>query len=130
MIAALLLMLAASQAGVVPPPLPRDWAPLPPLRYDRRPILPAGLDEFVRGEVNAGRCTVARGATSLRVDLAVLVDEGSAVRVVPRAIGCATVEQFAAGLLSRLVRDHLDHDSPDGWYRTTLDVAWSGAGHG
>ena len=130
MIAALLMMLAATQAGVAPPSPPSDWASLPALRYDRRPILPAGLDEFVRGEVEAGHCVVSHGATSLRVDLAVLVEEGLAVRVVPRAIGCATVEQFAAGLLSRLVRDHLDHDSPDGWYRTTLDVAWSGAGRG
>ncbi|WP_375380967.1 hypothetical protein [uncultured Sphingomonas sp.] len=130
MIAALLLTLATTQAGIASPPLPSDWAVLPPLRYDRRPDPPAGLDEFVRGEVSAGRCVLAHGATTLRVDLVVLVDGGVAVRVVPRAIGCATVEQFAAGLLSRLARDHLDPASADGWYRTTLSIAWAGPNHG
>ena len=124
MIAALLLMLAHQSGG--PPPLPADWATLPPLRYDHRPDLPTGLSEFVRSEVAAGRCAVPRGTTSLRVDLAVLVDGGAAVRVVPRAIDCATVEQFAAGLVSRIARDHLDAGSPDGWYHATLDLAWRG----
>lgn len=132
MIAAVLLIIAAAQAGgsrpspSIAPPLPASWATLPMLRYERRPDLPTGLDEFVRDEVAAGRCTVPRGATSLRVDLAVLVDAGAAVRVVPRAMACATVEQFAAGLMSRIARDHVEPESPDGWYRATLDFEWRG----
>ncbi|MGI4730148.1 MAG: hypothetical protein ACRYFW_00185 [Janthinobacterium lividum] len=125
MMIAFLLMIAAAQAGASPP-LPTDWATLPVLRYDRRPDLPAGLDDFVRGEVATKRCNPPHGVTSLRVDLAVLVDGGAAVRVVPRAIGCATVEQFAAGLVSRIARDHLAPASPDGWYRTMLDLPWQG----
>ena len=123
MIAALLLALAAGQATA--PPLPADWSDLPPLRYDRRPDPPASLGGFARQEIAAGRCARPRAATALHLDLAVLVVDGTATRVVPRAIGCPTVEQFAAGLLSGLARGRLDAASTEGWYRTELDVAWS-----
>ncbi|WP_174297317.1 hypothetical protein [Sphingomonas bacterium] len=103
---------------------PADWTGLPALRYDTRPETVAGLDEFVRGEVAAGRCAVPRGVRSLRIDLALLVAAAKVVRVVPRAIDCATVEQFAAGFMTRIARDRLDPTSPDGWYRATLDAAW------
>lgn len=124
MIAALLFLL--SQAGTIPAAPPPDWSALPVLPYVSRPELPAGLDDFVRGEMAAGRCVLPRGARSLRIELAVLVDAGKPVRVIPRAIACATVEQFAAGLVSRIARDHLDPASADGWYRAALDVAWPG----
>ena len=122
MIAALLLALTAGQLAAAPYP-PADWSALPALRFARRPDPPVALNGFVRGEIAAGRCVLSRTTSTLHLGLAVLVADGAAVRILPRAIGCPTVEQFAAGLLSGLARGRLDGACAAGWYRTTLDVA-------
>ena len=36
-------------------------------------------------------------------------------RLLPRAIGCSTVEQYASGLVSRVIRDNLAGPRPAGW---------------
>ena len=63
----------------------------------------------------------------VRVDMAVLVTADSRIRrIVPRAIDCVTVEQYAAGLVSKLSRDNVDNlgIEKDTWFRTTLIFAW------
>ena len=138
---ALALMLAfapiAAAAQVAPPPPraaaslpPPDWATLPLLRYQHPLPSMAPLSAFVRAEVDGGRCgAVARSATSavIRVDMAVLVTSDSRIRrIVPRAIDCVTVEQYASGLVSKLSRDNVDNlgIEKDTWFRTTLIFAW------
>ena len=104
---------------------PVDWAPLPVLRYRRRPNVPAVLSDFVRDEVHAGRCAMPAGSR-LSVDFAVLIAANGAVRrIVPRAIGCPTVEQYASGLMLRLARDNvLNPVLVPTWYRAGLTFAW------
>lgn len=118
----------APRAGVpMPPP---DWSSLAQLRF-RRPLPSmATLTAFVRAEVDAGRCaSVLRSASSavVRVDMAVLVTSDSRIRrIVPRAIDCVTIEQYASGLVSKLARDNLDNlgVEKDTWFRATLIFAW------
>ena len=120
-----LLAQAAMVAAINPP---GDWSGLAPLPI-QRPAAPArALSQFVRDEVAAGRCAAAvatpRGY-ALSVDLAVLVGAGGQVRrIVPRAIGCATVEQYASGIALNLTRTALRAPGADTWYRTTVDFAW------
>lgn len=129
MMALLPLLAAAAQAApqVVPPPLvalpPADWSALPELQLLRRwPAVPE-LSSFVRDEVRAGRCAVA--ATTLRVDLAVMVAaNGQVRRIVPRAIQCPTVEQYASGLVSRMARGNVAPPGEDLWFRTAMVFAW------
>ena len=132
---ALLLVPVAGAAQVAPAPStvappPADWSTLPQLRYLRPPPSMAPLAAYVRAEVDAGRCAaVARSASSavVRVDMAVLVTSDSRIRrIVPRAIDCVTVEQYASGLVSKLARDNLDNlgVEKDTWFRTTLIFAW------
>ncbi len=128
MLAAILLLQTAPAA---PPRPPQDWTALPQLRFVAPPRTDAKLSLFVRREVAAGRCAAAeRGSQgwSLRVDFAVRLDEhGRARQAVPRAIGCPTVEQFAAGALSRLVRDNVYPLGPEGgWAKTALSFTWTG----
>lgn len=135
-----LLALAAAQAAVVvvpavqapvvqptvaPVPMPpADWTTLADVPYLRPSAMSADLSHFVRDEVRAGRCTVS--ARTLRVDLAVFVAaSGRARRIVPRAIDCPTVEQYASGLVSRMARGNLAAPGADTWYRTSLTFAWS-----
>lgn len=124
---ALALVLAVQ--AIAPPPV--DWAPLPVLRYRRAAAPAPDASAFVRDEAMAGRCAAAiravRGWT-LRVDLAVLgTAEGQVRQVVPRAIACPAVEQYAAGLVSRLARDNLVADTAgEVWYRTSVTFAWPG----
>lgn len=136
----LALMLAVSSvatAAQVPSPpraaalLPSpDWSALPQLRYQHPLPSMTPLSAFVRSEVDGGRCAaVSRSATSavVRVDMAVLVTSDSRIRrIVPRAIDCVTVEQYASGLVSKLSRDNLDNlgVEKDTWFRTTLIFAW------
>ena len=137
---ALPLMLAltsAAAAQVAPTPShpaaplpPPDWSTLPQLRYQHPPPALGPLSAYVRAEVDGGRCAaVARSTTSavVRVDMAVLVTSDSRIRrIVPRAIDCVTVEQYASGLVSKLSRDNLDNlgVEKDTWFRTTLIFAW------
>jgi len=131
-----LLALAAVQAAVVAAPAvqatiapavpmpPADWTTLADIPYLRVTAMSADLSHFVRDEVRAGRCAVS--VRTLRVDLAVFVNaSGRARRIVPRAIDCPTVEQYASGLVSRMARGNLAAPGADTWYRTSLTFAWS-----
>lgn len=114
MLAALVLV---GQALSLTPPA--DWQTLPPL-----PLPPAlaptpQFAQFVRNEVQAERCVLGEGRTTL--DMAVLVTTNGRVRrIVPRAIGCPSVEQFAAGIVLRAARDTIRPPSVDTWYRTSV----------
>ncbi|WP_235199753.1 hypothetical protein [Sphingomonas sp. RIT328] len=123
--------MAAQLAGVSAPPMPpQDWSQLRPLPYSRDPDDGGTLSSFVRAEVKAGRCNAATLSAQgyvLKVDLAVLVGPGGTPkRVVPRAIACPSVEQYAAGLVSSMARGNVtpgDTDA-DSWYRTSLTFTW------
>ncbi|WP_375395227.1 hypothetical protein [uncultured Sphingomonas sp.] len=117
-----------------PPPAalpPQDWSALPQLTL-RHPADPtAAMSAYVRQEVLQGRCASAIRAPAgwtLPVDIAVLASADGAIRrVVPRAIHCPTVEQYAAGIVFSGVRDNVDLPAGvgDRWYRTRLTFAWS-----
>ena len=120
------LLLAASQASIAPttePPLavPAEWAVMPPMPWRSEPVLTPDLTSFVDGEVRAGRCVPTRPA--IAVELAVFVRADGFVRaVVPRAINCPSVEQFAAGLVTSFARNNLRQPAA-GWYRTAITFA-------
>ena len=122
--------LVAIQAASAAPLPPADWHALPPLRYLRTAEPGPDLSAFVRAEVRSGRCARAvatPGGWMLTVELAVLATPQALVRrVVPRAIDCPAVEQYAAGLVSSRVRGNLDVSGAqqDGWYRTALTFSW------
>ncbi len=123
---------AVAQPTAIRMPPPSDWSALPELRLAHRPPANPDLSTFVHGEVAAGRCvSVVRSSsgTMLTIDLAVLVDaSGHVKRIVPRAIDCVTVEQYAAGLVSRQTRDNIDSSgmTNDTWFRTTMTFVWTG----
>lgn len=126
MILAVLLALvqepAAPPAPPPPPPPVAQWADLPLLRLDHRPDM-AALSAFVRGEVQAGRCKIA--GDEVTVDLIVRIGEdGLPRRVIPEAIDCPTVEQYAAGLVIRLARGSADEPNGAGWYHVALTFDW------
>ncbi len=110
---------------------PTDWSMLSDLHFRRRPPAAPEMSQFVVAEVAAGRCAAPRqsdGQLVLRVDIAVRSSaNGQVRRIVPRAIGCPTVEQFAAGLVSRMARDNIDTGGAvgDQWYRIGMTFAWS-----
>lgn len=121
---ALALMLAPQQTGTI------DWAALPPLPYRAPPQLAPQMTGFVARAMRDGHCPLPaldQGSRKLTVDLAVLVDEADEVRVVvPRAINCTAVEQYAAGLVSGFARNNLLPRRVEGaiWYRASLTFAW------
>jgi hypothetical protein len=134
MIAALLMAL---QAAPSPParagpqvaqdlPSPIDWEALPPLNYRNPPTITPAMQAFVAGEVAAGRCTPPRapeGPDRSKLDVEVLVDgDGQALRIIPHAIDCPTVEQFGAGLALSFARENLlPRTQPDDrWFRATF----------
>jgi len=84
------------------------------------------MNDFAEHEARARHCPVPQ-SNSMTVELAVLVD-GDAVRtVVPRAIDCATVEQYAAGLAASFARSNLlprDPGAGGQWYKTSLTFSW------
>ncbi|WP_051272873.1 hypothetical protein [Sphingomonas phyllosphaerae] len=115
MILAALLLLG--QAPSLNPPT--DWAPLPRLQLGLAAAPPTQLTEFVRREVLAARCELSPEERML--DLVVLVTQAGQVRrIVPRAIGCPSVEQFAAGIVLRAARDKTRPVAADTWYVTTV----------
>lgn len=119
MIVAFALMI---QASALSPPT--DWKALPVLPLLHRSEQRAPVADFVRDEVRSGRCAAATGDT-LSLDLAILVTAtGQVRRIVPRAIGCASVEQYAAGLVLSSTRDNLVAPSSDAWFRTTMSFSW------
>ncbi len=104
-----------------------DWAALPALPYRAPPAVTDTMDVFVRHEAHMRRCPLpaANGAAqSITVELAVLVQgDGSVRTVVPRAINCATVEQYAAGLVATFAQGNIIGTSEQ-WYRTSLTFTW------
>ena len=127
MIAALALLLQATSA----PGLPADWSALPAVRWRVPPQYNAEMARFVVEEARAGRCNAAQrdeAGYRLQVNVAVLVSaDGEPKTIVPRAIGCPTVEQYVSGLVSRLARDNLDATpgDPDSWYRASITFSWT-----
>lgn len=115
---------AALQTGAI------DWNALPPLPYRTAPVLSAEMHSFVGREVRERKCPVApsRAATqNLQVEVAVLVESSGGIRtVVPRAIACPTIEQYAAALAAGFARNNLLPRSAaePRWYRTTLSFSW------
>jgi hypothetical protein len=51
---------------------------------------------------------------------------GEVRTVIPRAIQCATVEQYAAGLAAGFARNNLlpRNGASDQWYKTSLTFSW------
>jgi len=129
MMTAILLAAQLAGASLMAMP-PQDWSTLHPLPYSRDPDDGASLSSFVRAEVQAGRCNAATLSPQgyvLKVDLAVLVGPaGQPRRVVPRAIACPSVEQYAAGLVSSMARGNIAPGTTDSdaWYRTSLTFSW------
>ena len=121
----LLLALLAQVVPVappVPPPavVPTDLASLPPLPWRLPPRVPPDVSHYVAGEVAAERCPLLKPPITL--EFAVLVrSDGSVRAVVPLAIDCVTVEQYGAGVVSRLARGNL-RPGASGWYRAALVV--------
>lgn len=102
------------------------WDGLAPLPYKAAPQIAPDMNGFVQREVIGRKCPLPR-AGAIRVDVAVLVDHGGGIRTtVPRAIGCATVEQYAAALVAGFARNNLLPRTGSGeqWYRTTLTFTW------
>lgn len=123
------LFLALQAAALTPAP-PSDWAALPPLRLSTTPDYAALMTGFVHDEVAAGRCAASAstdGKVSVKVDMVVLVSPGGdAIRIVPKAINCPTVEQFAAGVVQKAVRGNLAGAPPasDSWYHAWMTISW------
>jgi hypothetical protein len=123
------LLLALQAAAVVAAP-PADWSALPPLRLSTTPDYAALMTKFVHDEVAAGRCAApppVAGKVSFKIDMVVLVSPGGdALRIVPKAINCPTVEQFAAGVVQKAVRGNWAGAAPasDSWYRTGIVISW------
>ncbi len=123
------LFLALQAAALTPAP-PTDWSALPPLRLSTTPDYAALMTQFVHDEVAAGRCTAppaVAGKVSIKVDMVVLVSTGGdALRIVPKAINCPTVEQFAAGVVQKAARGNIAGAPPatDSWYRTGMTLSW------
>jgi hypothetical protein len=120
-IAAALLAPLALQTATI------DWAALPVLPWRTPPAVTQTMNDFAGREVRARRCPVPQG-NSLTVELAVLIDGDGGVRtVVPRAIDCATVEQYAAGLAAGFARNNLlprGEGAGEQWYKTSLTFSW------
>lgn len=118
------------QATDTPPALPTDWSVLTPMPYVASPQITPPLTKFVADEIAAGRCTVPKPADGhyvMKVDVAALVDQdGTVRRAVPRAIDCPTVEQYSAGLVTSFARANLPARAAALWYRATLVYDWRG----
>lgn len=126
LLAFLAQLTAATAPAPAPPAPPADWSGLPELSILRNWSSDPRLSDFVRDEVAAGRCA-AGAAGRVDVDLALLVAaDGQVRRIVPRAIGCATVEQYATGLASQMIRRNVAVPEAEGWFRTTIRFAWAG----
>lgn len=120
-------------AQLAQPAVPTDWSTLAPLPYASAPQMTPPLTRFVADEIAAGRCAVPKPADGhyvIKVDVAALVGaDGVIRRTVPRAIDCATVEQYSAGLVIRFARANLQvrgGGAADQWYRTTIVYDWGG----
>ena len=130
MIAVLLAAMIAAAVPEQPALPPQDWSTLPRLPLRRPAESTAATSAYVREEVAQGRCAAAvrdRAGWTLAIDVAVLATaDGTVRRIVPHAIDCPTVEQYAAGLVWSGARDNIDPPPGEGdrWYRTRLIFAW------
>lgn len=144
MTGALSLILALAAPGqqapaVTPPPVPApstdqgtaiDWATLPDLPYRQPPLMTTPMHSYVQGQVRARKCRARRlvdGRPAMRVEVAVLVHPEDGVRAsIPRSIGCAVVEQYAAGLVTSFARNNLAAraSAAEQWYRATVTFVW------
>jgi hypothetical protein len=116
---ALALLLQASPLAP-----PTDWSALQQLPLLRRWEPSESITAFVRDEVRAGRCATPE-THRVAVDFVVFVSaDGQVRRIVPRAIDCPTVEQYASGLTLRAVRGNVADVPAAGWYRTALVFDW------
>lgn len=110
------------QASLLAPPA--DWGALQQVPLLRRWEPGEQVTAFVRDEVHAGRCG-APDTRHVTVDLAVFLGaEGQVLRIVPRAIDCPTVEQYASGLSLRAMRGNVADVPVAGWYRTSIIFDW------
>lgn len=110
------------QASPLAPPT--DWTTLQPLPLLHRWEPNEQVTAFVRDEVRAGRCATPE-TRHVTVDFVVFVTgEGQVRRIVPRAIDCPTVEQYASGLTLRAVRGNVADVPAAGWYRITIGFDW------
>lgn len=106
------------------------WESLPPMPYREPPEVTSAMTSFVVGEVRRGRCRPnlrGTGRLAVQVDVAVLVSAEEGARVtIPRAIDCATVEQYASGLVLGFARNNLARRASltTQWYRATLVFEW------
>ncbi len=104
-----------------------DWNALPPVPFRAPPIVTPDMASFVGREVRLRNCPVATPGP-LQVDVAVMVGEGGDIRtVVPRAIQCPSVEQYAAALVAGFARNNLlpRPGASEQWYRATLSFDWT-----
>ncbi len=135
MVTALALTLAAVQGDPAPAqdaPVPAaiNWESLPTLPYREPPSMTPAMHDWARGQVRARKCRARRlvdGRPAVRVEVAVLVDEEGVRTTVPRAIGCPTIEQYAAGLVAGFSRNNLTQRTAApgaAWYRATVTFAW------
>jgi hypothetical protein len=119
---ATLAIAAALQAA------PLDWNSLPPLPYRAPPLVTPDMHAFVRRDATARKCPLPAAAKGMTVEVAILVDQASAIRVtVPRSVRCPTVEQYAAALVAAFARNNLlprSADSGEQWYKTSVSFAW------
>lgn len=132
MIAALLLVQAAT---VAPPPQapapsmpPQDWSALPVFPAPRGAQVMDGAG-FVRAEIDSGRCKAGPpqpdGARVVAPVAILIGQDGAVTRIVPRAIGCVTVEQYTVGYVQSLVRGGPGAVIPaPGWYRLAVTYRW------
>jgi hypothetical protein len=115
-----LLAAATLQLGQI------DWPALPLVPYRLPPTISPQMHVFAGREAETRKCPLAKPGT-INVELAVLIDgEGQVRTVVPRAIDCATVEQYAAGLVAGFARNNLLPRSggSEQWFKTTLTFTW------
>lgn len=116
------LMLAAPTQAL-------DWDSLSQLAFRITPVVTGEMNDFVKREVRLRNCPVPpMPVPTLKVDVAVLVDENGGIRTtVPRAIQCPSVEQYAAALVAGFARNNLlpRVSGSEQWYRTSVTFAWA-----
>ena len=103
-----------------------QWNMLAPLPYKTAPQITPEMNSFVHREAIGRKCPLPQIDTMV-VDVAILVDQSGGIRTaVPRAIGCTTVEQYAAALVAGFARNNLlpRTGTHEQWYRTTLTFTW------
>lgn len=134
MISALLALASVqgdpARAQETPAPTAIDWESLPNLPYRETPSMTPAMHDWARGQVRARQCRARRlvdGRPAVRVEVAALVDEDGVRATIPRAIGCPSIEQYAAGLVAGFSRNNLTQRTGapgPAWYRATVTFAW------